>query len=230
MLPDELLSLIFVFATSHEFEGTRHAVWLSHVSRRFRNVALGAVDLWTELHSNASKEELETMICRSRSDSDLHVVIHSSASHSTEGINSFVDACLPTAPRWATLKVSSDIEENHGTVDSNLVRVFGGLRLDLPRLREFHIKQYRSGKISWMTYRFIPSWTAPNLRAMQCVEYIPRPSLTYSSITSFSIAFSNRYPRLINDLYVFSRLTTEHHRSRFDHLYHLCARLATIGA
>jgi len=49
-LPDELLALIFECTMTPDAE-PQQAIWLSHVSRRFRRVALGDPNLWTTLQS-----------------------------------------------------------------------------------------------------------------------------------------------------------------------------------
>ncbi len=105
--PDELLVLIFNLVGRRD--GTKQAVRLSHVSRKFRAIALGEKYLWTTLHSRASKDELEALISRSGQVVDLHVVIHVIA-EVTFNLQAFMDICFPTAPRWKSLAV---IEVSH---------------------------------------------------------------------------------------------------------------------
>ncbi len=71
-LPYELLALIFTFAG--RLDGRKQAVRLSHVSRRFRAVALGEPSLWTTMHSNARKDELETFMSRCGQETDPHII------------------------------------------------------------------------------------------------------------------------------------------------------------
>ncbi len=207
-LPDELLASICVLAASSQEGATqKHAVWLSHVSRRFRGVVTRERSLWTVLHSNASKEEVETIISRSGGDSDLHVVLHSLAEYRMDKFVSFLAECVPTAPRWATLKVVSN---GRGDLDGTMRYLFVRFQLDLPRMREFLIEQGlpNLGAFGdlWEPVKFIPSWATPSIRSIRCIEYIPQRSSTYSSITSFTTLLSlvsDRYPAVLNELLAF---------------------------
>ncbi len=217
-LPDDLLTLVFEFA-SPPGEGTRQAVWLSHVSRRFRRVALGACDIWTTLHSNATRKELKTLIARSGKRTDLHVVLHKPADDGDT--ESFLDACVPLASRWSTLTISSGVDdlgwgELH-TVDGALAEIFDHYQLVLPRLHELQIKQGcnedEDDDEDMMVGKFLPSWATPNLRVIKCDEYIPLPSTAYSALSSFSASLT---------------LASEQYAAHFDALLAFLAAVSTI--
>ncbi len=219
-LPDELLSLIFEF-TACPGEGTRQGVWLSHVSRRFRVVALEVRHLWTTLDGNATENELRACITRSGSETDLHIVIHGTMSNSQ--FHTFLDMCLPMAPRWSTLTASSllDVDIPY-TVDALLLDMFDHRRqqdLVFPRLQQLRVKQCRSGAINtgvdtWSTEQFIPSWITPDLRVMRCDEHIPVPSPSYSALRMFTTSFS---------------LVTEEYEFQFQDLLFLLASLSAVA-
>jgi len=211
-LPDELLSPIFEF-TACPGEGTRQGVWLSHVSRRFRNVVLEARHLWTTLDGSATENELRACITRSGSETDLHVVIHGTMSNTQ--FHDFLDVCLPMAHRWSTLTASSllDVDIPY-TVDALLLDMFDHRRqheLVFPRLQQLRVMQCRSGAINtgvdtWSTEQFIPSWITPHLRVMRCDEYIPVPSPSYSTLRKFTASFSlvtEEYEFQFQDLFLF---------------------------
>ncbi len=93
-LPDELLALIF---NSRPFKkGTRQAIHLSHVSNRFRRVALEEHVLWSTLHSSSKKEKLEASIARSGHNTDLHVIIHINKHYFD--VRTFMNVCSLTTP------------------------------------------------------------------------------------------------------------------------------------
>ncbi len=194
-LPDDLLALIFEFA-SPPGEGTRQAVWLSHVSRWFRRVALNACRLWTTLHTDSTRKELKTLIARSGKTTDLHIVVHKS--DDDVDINDFLDICTPMVSRWSTFTISCELDNWDGdeleTVDGTMRDVFRRYQLALPRLRELRVRQHRSdvdtGFDTWATEKFFPSWTTPNLRVIHCNEYIPLPYPAYSAVTLFTTSFS----------------------------------------
>jgi len=191
-LPDELLALIFKFATLQE--GTRQAIRLSHVSTRFRRVALEEHGLWTTLHSSSKKEKLEASIARSGPNTDLYVIIHINVRLQCFDLRAFMDVCYLTTPRRKTLTISesNDTHPHAGpTGDYILMIMSHNYDLQFPCLHELHITDYRS--IDALVYdyelRFKPTWRSPNLRILCCKGFVPRPSSPlFSSLSSFSIA------------------------------------------
>ncbi len=96
-IPDELVALIFKFATRQE-NTLKQTVRLSHVSKRFRRIALAEHCLWATLRTGSSTEELEVCIARSGHNTDLHVVIHLTGIRFFDSIlPAFMDVCWPTA-------------------------------------------------------------------------------------------------------------------------------------
>ncbi len=194
-LPDEILALIFEYS-SPPGEGTRQAVWLSHVSRRFRRIALSACRLWTTLHSNAKRKELKALASYSGKETDLHIVVRRPVG--TVDTHEFLDICTPMASRWLTFTISCVLDDTDGdkleTVDGAMRDVFRRYQLVLLRLREFRIRQCRSdihtGMNSWAAERFLPSWTTPNLNIIHCDEYIPQTSPSYAFLDSFTTSIS----------------------------------------
>jgi len=187
--PDELLVLIFNLVGRRD--GTKQAVRLSHVSRKFRSIALGEKRLWTTLHSRASKDELEALISRSGQVVDLHVVIHIIA-EVTFNLQAFMDICFPTAPRWKSLAVIEVSQFEYG--DQRAASVLKTMNrcydLHLPRLHELQIERYPAfnGDTSISEILFKPTWYSPNLRVLRCNDYtgMPSPSTSFSSLSLFS--------------------------------------------
>ncbi len=140
-LPDELFALIFKIAALSN--GTGQAVLLSHVSRRFREVALGEHHLWATLHSGATRDELETFISRSGFNTDLHVVIHVTPRYFNP--HAFISVCWPTAQRWKTLTISEadDLQPNNATALFILKTIDRSYDLRLPHLQELYIGHHR---------------------------------------------------------------------------------------
>ncbi len=102
-LPDELLALVFKHATQHAQEGTRHALWLSHVSSRFRRIALGDRSLWSTQflwYDMTDEGNIDDCICRSGEDDDLHIVVNYNEELDFSTARDFLDCCIPFASRW----------------------------------------------------------------------------------------------------------------------------------
>ncbi|KLO06338.1 hypothetical protein SCHPADRAFT_1002404 [Schizopora paradoxa] len=194
-LPNEILMLIFGFmAPPGDRNSWKQAIWLSHVSRRFRNVALGMQSIWTALDGHASVEEFETFVARSGKNTDLHLILHSS--WRTDDLHDFMEMCLPLAPRWAALLVVSAVNdrgsERTDGVFEELFGCIGKEPLECPRLRLVRVEQTRfipDEDLDEDDY-YEPRWKTPNLRRIECDEYIPIPSSAYSTVKSLSVSFS----------------------------------------
>ncbi len=200
-IPDELVALIFKFATRQE-NTLKQTVRLSHVSKRFRRIALAEHCLWATLRTGSSTEELEARIARGGHNTDLHVVIHLIGIRFFDSIlPAFMDVCWPTAPRWKTLTVSKAEEMSESDVcdeevddvlsdvcdeevDDVLTSMDLGYDLQLVRLHELYIRHYQDGLSVGGGPRFKLSWTSPNLRVLRCSEYLPLHSSTFSALSS----------------------------------------------
>lgn len=187
-LPEELLPIIFGFAVrAAGATGAKQAKWLSQVSRRFRKTALEDFSLWTMLRSSASREELEATIARSGMDSDLHAFIHITPHwFPVIDFGVFMNVCGSTLSRWRTLSVTkfvpSGLDEGEGMMAPDVEYVLKSLHhgVQLSRLQELYI-QGGDSKPS----RFPLSWASPNLRLLRCARYLPLPSTTFSSVSTF---------------------------------------------
>ncbi len=173
-LPDEILALIFKFATLQE--GTRQAILLSHVSIRFRRIALEEHSLWSTLHSSSKKEKLETSIARSGPNTDLHVIIHINMQYFDP--RAFMDICYLTTPRWKTLTISEsdDMHPDAGPTGDEVLKTISRYDdLQFLRLHELHITDYRSNAAleADEELRFKPTWSFPKLRILCCKGFVP---------------------------------------------------------
>lgn len=202
-LPDELLGIILKFATQHEEEGTRYAVWLSYVSRRFRRIILGDHSLWSTLciWHDTTREIIERCIYRSGEDTDLHVVLNYNRFIDSSAVRNFImNTCASSASRWRSLTLVGDWNEDVGSV--TISQVMDHLTrqhpLLLPRLDELSISEQcyheLEGRPFWNSFgdEFSGTslWEAPNLRVVRCTQYIPPPSFPFSSFTSFSLSLT----------------------------------------
>ncbi|TDL21203.1 hypothetical protein BD410DRAFT_789956 [Rickenella mellea] len=120
-LPDDVLSIVIEMAHhSGEFESSQFPVGVSHVSRRFRRVALATPSLWTTIHEGYGESQIREFISRSGR-LDLDVKLHCGYG-STSILNDFKD----TSYRWSSLDL---IEDN-----AEYLMVQMGIT-DLPRLQ-----------------------------------------------------------------------------------------------
>ncbi|KLO05824.1 hypothetical protein SCHPADRAFT_946583 [Schizopora paradoxa] len=201
-LPDEILAKVFqiavwweedvFFAYSIFARGTRQAVWLSQVSRRFREVALGTRGLWTTLTSFCSKRQLEAFISRVGPVERFHVSLH--ISHSSED-RAFFEVCRPTISRWATLTLKHDSQFGYGAryggCNDRLEKLFslfseGGVQF--PMLEELIILGDRSDpRFGGLLPAAIEAW-APNLHTLRCPYFLPSLPNPFPSISTLIIS------------------------------------------
>lgn len=203
-LPDELLGLIFKFATHHEQEGTRHALWLSQVSRRFRNITLGNQSLWTtqfQWYDLNTHVDIERCVDRCRPDSDLHLVVNYREDLDIRASSEFIDAYTFYTSRWKSLTLVGDWVHTDGgfipTIGYFMDTLMAECDLELPRLHELHLLDQRHSETEnpvWHTddddFTLLRTWTTPNLRVLRCTQYIPPPSFQFESITDFSLSLT----------------------------------------
>ncbi|KLO12556.1 hypothetical protein SCHPADRAFT_929150 [Schizopora paradoxa] len=187
-LPDELLVHIFKFAALSD--ETKHAVRLSHVSRKFRALMLEERRFWTKLHSRAKADEVNAFLSRSGQDTGLYVSIHAVSQLFLDPL-AFLNICSHTAPRWKSLKISeaSFLHRDEATANVLLKDMIRRFDLNLARLQDLEIhgsvEPWDDGDEDVDELRFKFSWPSPNLRVLRCTRFVPLPSPSYSSITSF---------------------------------------------
>lgn len=209
-IPDELLGIIFEAAVRMEgHEGVKMAKSLSHVSRRFRNVALAHRNLWTTLRSNGSEEEWDTFLSRSGPNADLHVYIRTSTSRDRGGWNGFIDCCSQTAFRWKTLTITrlspppSPLTPSSGALyfymQDSIHREADNLREKMKSDMEFVVNACNGGDRvnAWNFPRLVEldiqcknskvnfSWSSPNLQVLRYSGQLATPSAVFSAVTNF---------------------------------------------
>ncbi|TDL21199.1 hypothetical protein BD410DRAFT_307904 [Rickenella mellea] len=120
-LPDDVLAIIFEMGRHfNEDDPYQFAVCVSHVSHRFRSVALATPSLWTTISDSYGENQTREFISRSgRLDLDIKMPHNSS-------IESFLEALKDTSYRWSSLEI---IEQETEDVMMQL-----GMT-DLPQLR-----------------------------------------------------------------------------------------------
>ncbi|KLO06369.1 hypothetical protein SCHPADRAFT_933116 [Schizopora paradoxa] len=206
-MPDELLARIFKF--NADAYGTKQAIRLSHVSRKFRAVALGARNLWTTLRSNASVKELNLFIARSGANSDLHIQVNHAGPLKNPITKEFRDAILKLTPRWKSMEIV-ELDKLRNSVRDissalSISAILGRICdvcLHLPRLEEIRIVHNRMIDFSSLLrlrpdakggYKFgggqfeLP-WNIPRLRVLQMKNYTLSPSLAFASLNTFIFA------------------------------------------
>lgn len=212
--PDELLAIVFEDAVREEGAGgVTMAKLLSHVSRRFRNVALANRSIWATLRSNGSMEEWQTFISRSGSSTDFHVFIQTTQLRNRQKWDAFMDRCWQTASRWTSLTLTrlapdpcppsphyspdpyeTEPEYDYAEhMDRHRVRV---MKNDM----EFIVKAFNGGDRLVHTWRFPRLfeldvqcgdlktkllWKSPKLQVLRYLGDLPKPSAVFSSVTTF---------------------------------------------
>lgn len=221
-IPDEILAIIFEVDVREEgARGATMAKLLSHVSRRFRNVALSNRSIWATLRSNGSEEEWETFIRRSGTDTGFHVFIQSIRSRNHKKWDAFMDCCWQTASRWTSLTLtrlapdpcppSSRSSRNRepyetdsdGGYDDHMNHI---RTVEMKKDMEFVMSAFNGGDRLVHTWQFPRlfeldvqcgdlktklSWKSPNLRLLRYFGILPRPSAVFSSVTTFQYNLSS---------------------------------------
>lgn len=227
-LPNEVLAMVFGFAVRAEgHRGSAQAKSLSHVSRRFRTIALAERNLWTVLRSDASKKELKTFISRSGTQADLNIFIHVPRWDTNLSWETFEEICLPTTSRWQTVTLGNlsrgCIAEPSLQFDDDFGRIIGHEVKEtlcslhdgdaqFPRLHELDILCHHINSISTSL-----SWTSPNLHSLRCFYHLPYPSDTLSTVTTFVYKlYITHYKPTLKSQELLEFLLSMSNLSRFD--------------
>jgi len=205
-LPNEILGYIFKFATQHKIKGTRHAAWLSQVSRRFRGIVLGDRSLWSTLNLwyDTTKEEVERIVSRSGEELDLHVVVNQNDKIGGPDVCTFLNGLTHTTSRWRTFTVTGDWIDDDDSIPmdvlfDNLIYAYRGLTL--PKLEEIcisecHYDDFFNELVSPARgfevyfYRDNPPWVTPNLHTLRCTDYIPYTPFPFTSMSLFALSLT----------------------------------------
>ncbi|TDL21210.1 hypothetical protein BD410DRAFT_840679 [Rickenella mellea] len=179
-LPDDVLAIVFELACPLiEDDPSQSAVPLSHVSRRFRSVALSCPSLWTSIYDRYGDNMIREFISRSgRLDLDVNI-------HSSSRMESFLKLMKDTAHRWSSLDpINCDLE--------SLMKDLG--ITDLPRLR--HLTYISPVELSTDTF------SLPNLSQIVAMGWPPAGSYLLSNLTHVEFHI------LSDDMFVEDLVTT----------------------
>lgn len=154
-LPNDILAMIFEAAYDSEtsFEEKRRvAIDLSHICRRFRDLALRMQRLWVHLSSGMGMDCLSIFLQRNGS-MGLHLDF-------SRGSRDFTGAVMPHAARWVSAKVDSWF-----------------YRMTIPPLLRLKSIEFPVYPYAWC--ESLPpyasyQWTAPALRTVRS-QHIPYP-------------------------------------------------------
>ncbi len=190
-LPDELLPMIFKFAVWDEGrKGARQAVRFSQVSRRFREASLRERSLWTTLRSDATRDELETIVSRSGSRTELHAFIHFDDDFRSSGLRVLMSVCQPTLCRWKTLALTGEIQNSKPTLPSNVDSTLLSLQFYARQLDGLQDLCTQGSNIDPSSRSTATLSIFPNLRSFRSSHYLPSPLVVVSSVTTFAFALS----------------------------------------
>lgn len=196
-LPNELLARILEVVTeiTDVNERVAEAVALSHVSKRFRNVALTLPALWNVVSTNDAIN-VNTM-CLSRTTAPgLNIRLEMEeedqfGEEQSAPILEWFPAVLEHASHWSTFSYDS-------TGILNDINVLNWLRdscadLRLPSLHSLHIKRSNASPIESVSH-FYSSWTMPMLLELIAANFIPC-AMNYAtlSICKISLSFDQQW-------------------------------------
>ncbi|TDL24461.1 hypothetical protein BD410DRAFT_89961 [Rickenella mellea] len=172
-LPDKIIERILELACeggNPQTPGPHHKfpILLSHISRRFRSLALQAPHIWANLSSQLSREGLKKFLARSRS-VDLGVYIYDASDDYDQDarllLKDFLKIVIQHKDRWSELQYHRfGINSVHGYSHP----AFAAHRnLKLPRLQSLTYEKYEFCSMWEGRHRDLPnffaSWSMPKL-------------------------------------------------------------------
>ncbi|TDL19626.1 hypothetical protein BD410DRAFT_792007 [Rickenella mellea] len=173
-LPFEVISRIFLLSSSVDRDATTllhinnsHPKSLSHVSRRFRDIALQTPCLWNTVAAGQPLKETQTYLERSQS-SPLIVI---SDDQSRSSLPIFMAAVLPHAHRWAELYITV-----YPTIFLNcvpLAELCGDIQLPMLTVLQHHSFVSRPDDEEWEDL-FSCGWTMPQLASYTAFNVVPK--------------------------------------------------------
>lgn len=183
-LPDELLALIFELAYDNDTEGSRLAIQLSHVCRRFRAIALHTPRLWSTLTTTQRIDEYQTFISRLRT--ALLTIIIDNPSHLREAsstlLTDFMDTVFTLTDRWGEFRCQSTLMLD--SEDWEALLQITNINLVLPRL---HTLSLFGSSREWY-WDYWSHWNMPGLRHFQSQNAVPT-RVNSTSLVSCELEF-----------------------------------------
>ncbi|TDL19585.1 hypothetical protein BD410DRAFT_433110 [Rickenella mellea] len=175
---------------TNRYRRNQQAINLSHVCRRFRNVALQTAALWTHLDTHRPLSETKEFLSRSGSSP---LTIECSAGARTELFPEFLAHIFPHSSRW------SEVVELYMNIIDKDTREHGlayyGPNLSLPNLasiRHTHI-QDDPHEWKWEPWFYTP-WSLPSLRSYTAVNVLPKAVFLWDGLTRCSLSWERTWP------------------------------------
>ncbi|KAL5485968.1 hypothetical protein ACEPAI_7012 [Sanghuangporus weigelae] len=190
-LPFDVLSYIFKTACSSPARGS-HAITISHVCRRFRQIVLNTAVLWSRLYSQDPIPKTVAFLSRTK-EADLAVIIEEDpdSPNYLARLEAFMALVIPHCYRWAEFRYlpAYFAEDEMGcfSILGDLKNLTAGLRL--PRLRDLYIY---AGPGELRTFKLdqgptiCSDWSTPALRHLTCWNGQPDCWL-FKSLTTLTL-------------------------------------------
>ncbi|TDL16922.1 hypothetical protein BD410DRAFT_588719 [Rickenella mellea] len=155
LLPDEVLAYIFEIGEDYWEDGVgAFAVSVSHVSHRFRDIALQTARLWTSLSTNFCADKTGTFLHRSKNGNLDVNFIPASLSRAIKDQETVAVKLIRQSHRWEHLRIDDDCSPNTLNLISPVLRTSSYI---LPRLRSIEHNGIEKQRIS------LPLPNAPSL-------------------------------------------------------------------
>ncbi len=178
-LPDEILASIFEAGHSPSIASgypAQYPIAISHVCRRFRNVALGTPKLWTTLSSTYCEDQLRSFLLRSKA-AELCLYLNDHAVGWPHRRLHFFASVTSHAERWR---------------DVQYIHPYSGGVLDLPDLSRRALSSLTSATFMLSDpyddprnlESYLAQWHLPSLLHLKTLGIIP-PEGWCSSLTTF---------------------------------------------
>lgn len=206
-LPNELLELILLFAVAEDDCDTKLPVAISHVCKRFRDVALNIPHLWARVSIRQRPAGLSTFLSRRRNAKLTVVFIYSNADAMGaiwRGRN-FLTELLPLCNDWAKVVIDSDYTPIAGHNQwAVLLQSFSVCRNMSANSLTDMVLRFSTDAIrdSSMLPIFFATWKMPILQRLELRNVIPNWAFP-DSLKDVSIAFDEGLPLRTDQLLPF---------------------------
>lgn len=210
-LPNEVLSMIF---ETYNGLGEKTSN-LSLVSRQFRRIVLDSPRLWNSISNCGYTMSRIAMSLERSKETGLHVNLYLHESKDPFEIFSklvvagALNSALCHAKRWKTLRIT--MQENWGHAEESMLKMRRHLVEkvgNLPHLEELHLHSSTNYclEANWI-FQFTDFLVSPRLHRLYIYDFIPRPSMALSALTSLKLElyFYGVGPHVFRDLLVFIR-------------------------
>ncbi|TDL19413.1 hypothetical protein BD410DRAFT_441207 [Rickenella mellea] len=180
-LPDDILQRIFEVGSTLDKYGGRFSVLVSHVCRRFRDVAFRTPRIWAFIHDSQPLDQISTFLRRSKA-VDICVLVGYRGPRRRTDIEPFMNIVTQHSDRWFAFGCHVGDGE-----DEDMQRSLACLELILPNLTILAHSQELFEEPPGLG--LFSSWVMPRLSEFHGSDITLQPSMLGENVTSCELDF-----------------------------------------